>query len=577
METKRRGTKRNRLFRIRRCLALAICAGMTATSIAAPTVFADTDRSQALEEAADYDSRIWDMLPKATPDNAERMDELEKWETATSSNAFPSEATPSNAVAELEMVSLLSPTEENLVKVGPKQKYRSIQGAINYIAEKQKRQEENQGNWIIQVEEGSYGRFLVPHEIENLTIQGAGQKTVISTLNGSSLEKSAGSTHNSDNQGIMIWGKNITLKDIKIESGKKTKDVWYASAVGTEDMQQGSGDASDSGLTLENCVFEGKGVGIAVMPQRSVFTVTDCSFDGYEQAIRFDCDNYVAKNCQITENTIKNCIYAVHGYFGGEATDETGTMKIQGNEISGTSERFAVIAVMDQRNQGSLKLDAADNRCSYTILGGINQRKDGDVAQGSMEELFDANELQDCSFVADAYWYSKEDYGTAFYAPKETGKIAVWHADPLLDTNGKDKVEKALDDYGTAGQFIEINAPEQELFTVAKNAVLLKGCVDAGDLKITKQVLGNEHDSTEFSFTVQFLRADGRVLNGRYDYVGADGRTYQAKLKDGQMTVSMKAGESVVIKDLLPGTRYEVKEEANAAYASACDSASGEI
>ncbi len=88
-------------------------------------------------------------------------------------------------------------------------------------------------------------------------------------------------------------------------------------------------------------------------------------------------------------------------------------------------------ALMDQSNKGSLKLDISDNDFSYAILGGINQRKDGDVAQGSMGELQDANVMKDHSFVADAYWYSADNYGTAFYAPKEAGKIAVWHADPF--------------------------------------------------------------------------------------------------------------------------------------------------
>ena len=93
---------------------------------------------------------------------------------------------------------------------------------------------------------------------------------------------------------------------------------------------------------------------------------------------------------------------------------------------------------MDQSNKGSLKLDISDNDFSYAILGGINQRKDGDVAQGSMGELQDANVMKDHSFVADAYWYSADNYGTAFYAPKDAGKIAVWHADPLQESDIKD-------------------------------------------------------------------------------------------------------------------------------------------
>ncbi len=84
--------------------------------------------------------------------------------------------------------------------------------------------------------------------------------------------------------------------------------------------------------------------------------------------------------------------------------------------------------------------------------------------------------------------------------------------------------------------------------------------MDAGDLKISKQVLGNDHDSTTFHFKIKLSREDGRALNGRYDYVDAAGESHTAALEDGIMEISMKNGESVVVKDLLPGTQYEVSE-----------------
>ena len=46
-------------------------------------------------------------------------------------------------------------------------------------------------------------------------------------------------------------------------------------------------------------------------------------------------------------------------------------------------------------------------------------------------------------------------------------KIATWYADPTTEA-GDDIVEgikNALNDYGTAGQIIEINAPAQEIFS----------------------------------------------------------------------------------------------------------------
>ena len=574
MNMRRKGSKGEWPGKFRKGLSLALCASMAGTGIAAHVALADTEAVV-----------LGDELLKATPDQAQKLEE------ATPSNAGMSssltdggsgeiggeEATPSNATFQM------LPPDDNILSVGTDEPYQSIQDAINYINEKQKGSDEaKEEDWMIQVRPGSYGRFLVPRTVENLTIQGAGNDTVIQTMDGSSLESSAGSVRNSDANGIVVWGKNITFKDLKIESGdyhldKEGKELWYTSAISTNDIMSGTGEEAASGLTLDHCTFEGSGTGMGVLPLRSVFTVTDCRFEGYEQAIYFACDNLEALDWQITGNTIEDCIYAIHGYFGGAVSGDAEGMMIQGNTICGTQDRFAVVALMDQSNKGSLKLDISDNDFSYAILGGINQRKDGDVAQGSMGELLDANVMKDHSFVADAYWYSADNYGTAFYAPKEAGKIAVWHADPLQESDIKDKFQAALEDYGTAGQFIEFNAPAQEIFTLAKNALVIEDYVDAGDLKISKQVLGNDHDSTTFHFKIKLSREDGRALNGRYDYVDAAGESHTAALEDGIMEISMKNGESVVVKDLLPGTQYEVSEAENSAYTASCAAPTGQI
>ena len=587
MNMRKKGNKGNWPGKFRKGLSLALCASMAGTGIAAHVAFADTESVV-----------MGDELLKATPDQAERLEEATPSNEGMSGDssggnsggstgggsgvisepeATPSNATPSNAAFQM------LPPDDNILNVGPQESYQSIQAAINYINEKQKNSDEaREEDWMIQVKPGSYSRFLVPRSVENLTIQGSGNDTVIQTLDGSSFESSAGSDRGSDANGIVVWGKNITFKDLKIESGdyhlgKNGKDLWYTSAISTNDIMSGTGEEAASGLTLDHCTFEGSGTGMGVLPLRSVFTVTDCQFDGYEQAIYFACDNLEVLDWQITGNTIEDCTYAIHGYFGGNVSGDAEGMVIQGNTISGTQDRFAVVALMDQSNKGSMKVDISDNDFSYAILGGINQRKDGDVAQGSMGKLLYANEMKDHSFVADAYWYSNDNYGTAFYAPKEAGKIAVWHADPLAESGMKDKFQQALEDYGTAGQFIELNAPAQETFTLAKNALVIEDYVDAGDLKISKQVLGNDHDNTTFSFTVKLSREDGRALNGHYDYVDAAGETHTAALENGAMTISVKNGESVVVKDLLPGTKYEVSEAENSAYTASCAAPSGQI
>ena len=304
MSMRRKGSKGKWPGKFRKGLSLALCASMAGTGIAAHVALADTEAVV-----------LGDELLKATPDQAQKLEE------ATPSNAGMSssltdggsgeiggeEATPSNATFQM------LPPDDNILSVGTDEPYQSIQDAINYINERQKGSDEaKEEDWVIQVRPGSYGRFLVPRTVENLTIQGAGNDTVIQTMDGSSLESSAGSDRNSDANGIMVWGKNITFKDLKIESGdyhldKEGKELWYTSAISTNDIMSGTEEEAASGLTLDHCTFEGSGTGMGVLPLRSVFTVTDCRFEGYEQAIYFACDNLEALDWQITGNTIEDC------------------------------------------------------------------------------------------------------------------------------------------------------------------------------------------------------------------------------------------------------------------------------
>lgn len=456
--------------------------------------------------------------------------------------------------------------------------FQTIQDAVSYIEEEQQKSESTDATWIISVAEGTYSRFLVPHGVKNITIQGSGDTTVINTLDGSLLSVD----ESSDGQGIIVWGANITLKNLKIISGTYKKNMWYASAVGTHDAKGGSGTEVSTPVILDHCTFVGQGTGYAFMPQREAFTVQNCSFDNYEQAINSACDGYSANDCKVINNTIKNCTYAIHGYYGdGQAS---AAMEIANNTISGQPNRFAVIAVLDQNLTGAVKLNIHDNTFSYTIVGGINQRvTDGDGIISPMSNVLTTNTMLDRSFAVDAYRYSASDYGTTFYAPKQEGKIATWYADPTTEAENNivEGIKNALNDYGTAGQIIEINAPAQEIFTMAKNAIVISDYVDAGDLKITKTVSNNEADNTEFSFTVKLTRpatdTSERPLNGYYDVIMADGTTQTQKLNNGELTVTMKNGQSVTIKDLLPGTQFTVTEANNALYTSTDTGATGII
>ena len=430
----------------------------------------------------------------------------------------------------------------------------AIQKAIDFIATK-----EVTSGWTITVGSGTYNRFSIIG-INDLTIEGADRNSVVvKTLT------EAASDGGRDSGGINAFGSNITIRNMTITAGN-VKSPSFSAAVSNHDGAVGGAGYS---LTVENCTIDGSGLGDAFLFDSPAFTVNYCDISGFEQAIEFYGDNFAADNCNVTNNTIRDCTYAVHGYFGKGVAQKP--MTITGNTISGSSNRFAVIAVLDQANSGAVQVDISGNTFSYTIVGGINQEDD------VMVSALTSNKMNDHSFVADAYWYAADDYGTRFYAPKEAGKIATWYADPTSGAGSIDAIDGALDDYGTAGQFIEINAPAQEIFTIAKNAIVIDEYVDAGDLKIEKVVPGATESTVDFEFTVKLTREDGRVLNGRYDYIDPDGNTQTVTLENGSFTVAMGAGESITVKDLLPGTKYEVTESENNSYVSSSENAVGSI
>lgn len=430
----------------------------------------------------------------------------------------------------------------------------AIQKAIDYIATT-----EVTSGWTITVGSGTYNRFSITN-IDDLTIEGADRNgVVVKTLT------EAASDGVRDSGGINAFGSNITIRNMTITAGN-VKSPSFSAAVSNHDGAVGGAGYS---LTVENCTIAGSGLGDAFLFDSPAFTVNYCDISGFEQAIEFYGDNFAADNCNVTNNTVRDCTYAVHGYFGKGVAQKP--MTITGNTISGSSDRFAVIAVLDQANSGAVQVDISGNTFSYTIVGGINQEDD------VMVSALTSNKMNDHSFVADAYWYAADDYGTRFYAPKEAGKIATWYADPTSGAGSIDAIEGALDDYGTAGQFIEINAPAQEIFTIAKNAIVIDEYVDAGDLKIEKVVPGATESTVDFEFTVKLTREDGRVLNGRYDYIDPDGNTQTVTLENGSFTVAMGAGESITVKDLLPGTKYEVTESENNSYVSSSENAVGSI
>ncbi len=446
--------------------------------------------------------------------------------------------------------------------INPNGSYSTIQSAIDEI---QKKYSEGE-SYLITVPDGEFDRFIVPHGISNITIQGS-DNTVIKTGEGTSIPNFK-YADDQDTMGIIVWGADITLKNLIIDCDFDDSK-WYNAAVSTHDSHAGAADEKDTQVILSGCTLRGNGMGIGFMPQRNCFTVENCNISGFEQAIYFAGDGYVSNDTSITGTTISDCTFALHGYYGGEGT--VNPMNISDNTIIGTNERFAIIAIMDQNNTGSLKVSMDNNNFQYTIVGGINLRKEGDVIQGSLQALQNNNNFNRTSFIADAYWYNANEYGTTYYAPEIDGCIATWHANPLMEGGNidglKDKIEEALEAAGTTGNVVVLNAPAQETFTLSKNAILLKEYIDLGNLVIKKEIAGDlANSSDEFKFELLLTNENGEALTGTYDYIDVDGNVKQ--LKDGKLEFTLSGDKQITIKNLMPGIKYTVKEVDSKGYAS---------
>ncbi|MGI6590307.1 MAG: Spy0128 family protein [Eggerthellaceae bacterium] len=130
----------------------------------------------------------------------------------------------------------------------------------------------------------------------------------------------------------------------------------------------------------------------------------------------------------------------------------------------------------------------------------------------------------------------------------------------------KVKVTKAAVKQGTVKNKATIqigeNGPKIDTNEVTTN-------VESGGLVISKKVKKSSDNMTpnkdaEFTFTVNFKKADGSAVEGDYDFTGTvDGtEAYTGTVNDGG-TITLKAGGSVTITGLPNGTKWTVTESSD--------------
>ena len=284
----------------------------------------------------------------------------------------------------------------------------AIQTAIDAIAASS----DSEG-WTITVKAGTYDRFTVPHGLKNLTIQGDSKTAVvIKTL------ETAATNGLRDSGGINVFGINTVLKNLTVTAGAAASPS-FTGAISAHD---GAAGGSDVSLTVENCVITGSGVGDGILLDCPSFNVRNCEISGFVQAIEFYGDNYIvpADGIEITGNTISNCSFAIHGYFGGG--EGGGVMTIANNTVSGTDELRTKVVVQDNTasDDGAIKADVRDNIFVNTVVGLVNLRGEGET----LSDVLASNTMGISSYYVEAVEPGTIEFYSQYNAPE--GSSGHW-------------------------------------------------------------------------------------------------------------------------------------------------------
>ena len=318
-----------------------------------------------------------------------------------------------------------------LLTVGADQSFKTIQEAIDFIAS-----QSDADGWTVKVLNGKYDRFSVNKPVSNLLIEGESRDgVIINTL--TSAERFA----EYDNGGINIWAPNATLKNMTVNADS-AKNVWSDAAISTNHSHSGG---SGNSLTVDSCTVNGSGVGYGIFWNCDRLEVINSSISNFPNAIEYMLDNYsipTGQTYRISNNTISNCSFAIHGYLGGN--NGGGTLEISNNTVTGSDSLRAKIIVQDNA-KNSLTVDIKNNTLSNAIIGTVNLRDEGD----SKSDILSSNSFGTGCFAVEAIEPGTIEYYTTYKAPE--GANGHWE---LFNTEGitnLDFVKKAIIDANKAG------------------------------------------------------------------------------------------------------------------------------
>lgn len=365
-----------------------------------------------------------------------------------------------------------------------------IQEAINYINE-----QEDKTGWTINIESGTYNRFVVVNELDGLTIQAAEDADVtVETLNGEALEGFTFSGGAPDMGGIqLLHANNVTLRGLNIVVVDNAANKTSHMSAGISNHSQMIKFADN--FTIEDCHFTGTNdmsgqgngnVAISIGSFES-FTITNCTFKGFEEAIRGQSDNANVSNAVIDGNQFINCNFAVHEYAGESDASSQGTYSFTNNTVTGTPELYnkAYFEDLYQDANGvecnGYTIVIENNTFTNAIVGLVNLEDNN----GSYEDVYedDANNtFGDNTFVVSGSKVSGQiEMHANYVAPEDSNGYWKWTGKENLEGGGNpsdaaERVQEAIDKANAEGSktlTFGVDNPDNFLltFTWFKDAV----------------------------------------------------------------------------------------------------------
>lgn len=340
-----------------------------------------------------------------------------------------------------------------------------IQEAINYINE-----QEDKTGWTINIESGTYNRFVVVNELDGLTIQAAEDADVtVETLNGEALEGFTFGGGAPDMGGIQLLHANdVTLRGLNIVVVDNAANKTSHMSAGISNHSQMIEFADN--FTIEDCHFTGTNdmsgqgngnVAISIGSFES-FTITNCTFEGFEEAIRGQSDNANVSNAVIDRNQFINCNFAVHEYAGESDASSQGTYSFTNNTVTGTPELYNK-AYFEDLYQDANRVECngytiviENNTFTNAIVGLVNLEDNN----GSYEDVYEDganNTFGDNTFVVSGNKVSGQiEMHANYVAPEDSNGYWKWTGKENLEGGGNpsdaaERVQEAIDKANAEG------------------------------------------------------------------------------------------------------------------------------